>query len=133
MGTMSLPVSSAADKTADVYLVHNHGTRYDPRPHDSEIPLNVTLEPGQVVRTRRIFELPVNAQNIGLLGDGGSFGACPMIGESVRKQRTRADNSKPIRIFPVPTRVEYVEKERLETARASATKTLFPFLDHLPE
>jgi cellulose biosynthesis protein BcsQ len=58
------------------------------------------------------------------------------IAGSVRKQRTRADTSpdqKPIRIFPVPTRVEYVEKERLETARASATKTLSPFLDHLPE
>jgi hypothetical protein len=77
----SFGAHSAADRTTDVYLVDDHGRRYHPLPHSSEIPLNVTLEAGQSVRTRRIFELPSDARNVGLLPDGGSFGACPMIAE----------------------------------------------------
>ena len=58
------------------------------------------------------------------------------IAGTVRKERSRADYAleRPaLRIFPVPMRVDYVEKERLETARESATKKLSTFLDHLPE
>jgi hypothetical protein len=38
------------------------------------------------VKTHRIFELPADARNIGLLADGGSFGGCPMIRECSTSQ-----------------------------------------------
>jgi hypothetical protein len=71
----------AAGRDTDVYLVDSDGTRYNARSHASEIPLNVPLGPGEAVRTRRVFDVPANARNIGLLADRGSFGMCPMIGE----------------------------------------------------
>jgi hypothetical protein len=70
-----------ADSDTDVYLVDGDGRRYEARPHASEIPLNVPLAPGEAVRTRRVFDVPSNARNIGLLAGRGSFGMCPMIGE----------------------------------------------------
>ncbi len=74
---------AASDPAAggDVYLVDGAGTRYDALPHPAEIPLSVPLAPGEAVRIRRVFDLPTNARNIGLLADRGSFGMCPMIGE----------------------------------------------------
>ena len=77
----SFGAHAAADAGTDVCLVDDRGRRYDPLPHSSEISLNVTLAAGEAVRTRRRFELPADARNIGLLPAGGSFGACPMIGE----------------------------------------------------
>jgi hypothetical protein len=77
----SFGAHAAAGPATDVYLVDDRETRYNPRPHDREIALNVRLEPGQVVRTRRVFDLPAGAHDIGLLPDGGSFGMCPMIAE----------------------------------------------------
>jgi hypothetical protein len=77
----SFGAHTAADRTTDVYLIDDRGRRYDPLPHSSEIPLDVTLQAGEAVRTRRSFELPADARNIGLLPEGGSFGACPMLGE----------------------------------------------------
>jgi hypothetical protein len=77
----SFGAHAAADPTTDVYVVDGDRTRYDARPHPSEIPLNIPLAPGEAVRTRRVFDLPANARNIGLLADRGSFGMCPMIGE----------------------------------------------------
>jgi hypothetical protein len=78
---ISFGAHAAEDLWTNVYLVDGQGTRYDPQPHQSEIPLNIVLNPGQAVRTRRVFDLPANARNIGLLVDRGSFGMCPMIGE----------------------------------------------------
>ena len=77
----SFGAHAAADDQTDVYLLDGQGRRYNPLPHASEIPLNVRLQPGQAVRTRRTFAVPASARGIGLLPAGGSFGACPMIGE----------------------------------------------------
>jgi hypothetical protein len=77
----SFGAHATANPATDVYLVDGDGIRYDARPHPSEISLNVPLAPGEAVRTRRVFELPAKARNIGLLADRGSFGMCPMIGE----------------------------------------------------
>jgi hypothetical protein len=83
----SFGAHAAASETTDVYLVDDRGTRYDALPHDSETSLNVSLKPGQAVRTHRVFELPADAHNIGLLAASGSFGACPMIGECSTSHR----------------------------------------------
>jgi hypothetical protein len=72
---------AASDEKSDVYLVDDRGRRYDSRPHPSEVPLDVTLKPGEAVRTRRVFELPSDARGLGILSAGGSLGMCPMIGE----------------------------------------------------
>jgi MinD-like ATPase involved in chromosome partitioning or flagellar assembly len=57
------------------------------------------------------------------------------VADVVRKQRRQFDLSqeRTFRLFPVPMRVEYVEKERLEASRELARKTLSTFLDHIPE
>jgi hypothetical protein len=77
----SFGAHAAADESSDFYLVDDGGRRYDPLPHVGEVPLNVSLQPGEAVRTVRIFEVPSNARGIGLLAGGGSLGVCPMIGE----------------------------------------------------
>jgi hypothetical protein len=66
----------------DVYLVDSHWRRYDPTPTGSEIPLNTLLQPGETVTTGRIFKLPADAHEIGLLvGHRVVRPICLIIGE----------------------------------------------------
>lgn len=67
----------------DVYLVDGAWNRYDPGPHPAEIPLNILLQPGESITTRRTFQLPANARTISLMLDHGSgpLGICLVIGE----------------------------------------------------
>jgi hypothetical protein len=50
-----------------VYLVDRDGRRYDPVPDDSAVRLNVLLEPGQSLTARRIFSVPGEARELGLV------------------------------------------------------------------
>jgi len=66
----------------DVYLVDSYGERYDPILDGSEIPLNTLLQPGESVTTRRRFELPKAAREIGLkVGHHMGLPVCLIIGE----------------------------------------------------
>ena len=66
----------------DVYLVDSQWKRYDPILDGSEIPLNTLLQPGESVTTRRRFELPKDAQQIGLkVGHHTLLPICLIIGE----------------------------------------------------
>jgi hypothetical protein len=47
-------------------------------------------------------------------------------------QRRRADGTQGLKIWPVPTRVELHEKDRLEAARLIAREKFAPFLWHIP-
>jgi hypothetical protein len=47
-------------------------------------------------------------------------------------QRRRADGTQGLKIWPVPTRVELHEKDRLEAARLVAREKFAPFLWHIP-
>lgn len=67
---------------ADVYLVDSRWKRYDPISDGSEIPLNTLLQPGESVTTRRRFELPMDAHDIGLrIGHRAGLPICLIIGE----------------------------------------------------
>lgn len=59
------------------------------------------------------------------------FGAAA-IANSVDAQRRLSNGAPGVRIWPVPTRVELHEKDRLEAARRSARDQFAPFLWHLP-
>jgi hypothetical protein len=50
-----------------VYLADREGRRYNPVPVDSAVRLNVLLEPGQSVAAPRIFEVPGDARELGLV------------------------------------------------------------------
>lgn len=51
---------------------------------------------------------------------------------SADAQRRRADGTQGLRIWPVPTRVELHERDRLEAARLVARERFAPFLWHIP-
>src|SRR5262249_60455479 len=51
---------------------------------------------------------------------------------SADTQRRRADGTQSLRIWPLPTRVELHEKDRLEAARLSARENFAPFMWHIP-
>jgi hypothetical protein len=65
----------------DVYLVDSRWNRYDPILNGSEVPLNTLLEPGESVITRRRFELPKDAREIGLKVGHRTVPICLIIGE----------------------------------------------------
>jgi cellulose biosynthesis protein BcsQ len=54
------------------------------------------------------------------------------VAESANLQRRRATGEPSLRIWPVPTRVELAEKDRLEAARETARATFQRYLGHLP-
>jgi WD40 repeat protein len=63
-----------------------------------------------------------------------SIDGASAIAESVIKQRRQAEQSgAPFMIYPVPTRVDDKEKEKLDAARASARQRFAPLLDHVAE
>jgi hypothetical protein len=85
---VTLRISSRARRRAqreniatDVYLVDSHWNRYDPMPDPSEIPLNTLLQPLESVTTRRRFELPKDAQDLGLKVGHHELPICLIIGE----------------------------------------------------
>jgi len=53
------------------------------------------------------------------------------VAESVNEQRRTSSGAPDLRIYPVPTRVETGEKERLEIARSEAWAKFSPFLRHI--
>jgi hypothetical protein len=65
----------------DVYLLDSQWNRYDPILDGSEIPLNTLLQPEESVTTRRRFELPKDAQQIGLKVGHHATPICLIIGE----------------------------------------------------
>lgn len=76
-----------------VYLVDAGGRRFDPLPSPDEPPLDVLLQPGESVLTKRRFELPAGAEGVGLvytmeggfpiqwfvIGGGGWFSKKPVV------------------------------------------------------
>jgi hypothetical protein len=70
--TVTLRLSSHAgrvsqrEKGVRVYLADNRGRRFDPTPDPAAPPFDVLLEPGQAVRTKRVFLVPPDAHDVGL-------------------------------------------------------------------
>lgn len=57
-----------------LFLRDQHGRRYAPVMDPSALPLDTPLDPGQTIRTTRLFELPVGARPTGLItGHGGPY------------------------------------------------------------
>jgi len=81
-------VSQREMMAKDVYLVDAEWRRYEPRPHPAELPLNTLLEPEQSVLSRRTFEVPASARDIGLLIDRSQPPFCLIIGECGAFHRT---------------------------------------------
>jgi MinD-like ATPase involved in chromosome partitioning or flagellar assembly len=54
------------------------------------------------------------------------------VAESVTAQRRRASGEPSLRVWPVATRVELAEKERLDAARQSARSVFQDYLRHMP-
>ena len=75
-----------------VYLTDSLGRRFDPWPAPAATPLDVFLDPGQMVEAKRSFTLPKDPRDVGLVVvHGGSycFPGCFIIGEiSIVGQRT---------------------------------------------
>ena len=81
------------EKGTVVYLTDGQGRRYDPLPDPSGVPLDTILQPGESVIARRRFDVPADAQNVGLVytheggfpiwwlivGEGGWFRKPPIV------------------------------------------------------
>jgi hypothetical protein len=52
---------------ASVYMTDSLGRRYDPRPDSSALPLTTYLEPGESIEIKRIFQLPADARDPGVV------------------------------------------------------------------
>jgi hypothetical protein len=86
---VTLRLSSRAGRVSQrennvvVYLTDNRGSRYDPTLRDSDVPFNVRLEPLESVAAARVFDLPADAHDVGLVitHEGGFPGGWFIIGE----------------------------------------------------
>jgi hypothetical protein len=84
---VALSVSSRALRVnqraldAAVYLIDDHGRRYDPLPDASAVPLSVLLHPGESIPTSRTFTLPDDARQVGLIVNHGTGPANFVIGD----------------------------------------------------
>jgi len=57
-----------------MYLIDDRAQRYTPDPDPSAVPLNVLLQPDETVQTSRVFQVPNNVRELGLVtGHGGSY------------------------------------------------------------
>lgn len=57
-----------------IYLIDNKGHLYPPDPDSSAVPLDVRLQPDQAVSTSRVFRVPTEVKDLGLItGHGGSY------------------------------------------------------------
>jgi hypothetical protein len=82
---VGLRISSTAGRVSQrakgawIYLIDGHGRRYAPDSDPSAVPLDVLLQPGESVVTSRVFQVPADAREIGLItGHGGPY-CGPMI------------------------------------------------------
>jgi hypothetical protein len=57
------------EKDVDVYLVDARGNRFEPAPAPSAAPFDVMLQPGDSVITTRVFQVPADAHELGLVLD----------------------------------------------------------------
>jgi hypothetical protein len=91
--SVTLQLSSRARRVSQrengviVYLTDVRGRRFDPAPRANETPLNTLLQPGESVEAVRIFDLPADARDVGLVvdhNDGliGCFPGCFVITEN---------------------------------------------------
>jgi hypothetical protein len=66
-----------------VYLTDNRGRRYDPTPQESAVSFNVQLGPLESVTATRAFNIPADAEELGLVitHEGGFPGGWFIIGE----------------------------------------------------
>ena len=78
--TVSLRISSRARrvtqraKGAWIYLIDRQGRRYEPEPDASAVPLDVLLQPGEAVTTPRVFKVPADTGELGLItGHSGPY------------------------------------------------------------
>ena len=89
---VSLEIFSEAKRVSQrasgawIYLIDDRGHRYEPAPDSSAVPLDVRLQPGESVKTTRLFAIPADAHVIGLItGHGGAYCTFPgplIIGEA---------------------------------------------------
>jgi len=77
---VGLRISSRAGRVAQrangawIYLIDNHGHRFSPDPDPSATPLDIRLQPQQSITTTRLFHVPADAQQLGLItGHGGAY------------------------------------------------------------
>jgi hypothetical protein len=71
-------------KGAWIFVIDGRGNRYAPEPDPSAVPLDVLLQPGESVATSRVFKVPVDTGEIGLItghGGPGCFPGCFIIGD----------------------------------------------------
>jgi hypothetical protein len=52
---------------AAVYMTDSLGRRYDPLPDASAVPLTTYLKPGETVMAKRLFQLPADALDPGIV------------------------------------------------------------------
>ncbi len=70
---LTLRLSSRARRVSQrengivVYLSDDRGRRYDSASDKSAVPFNVLLQPQESVTTARVFEVPTNARELGLV------------------------------------------------------------------
>jgi hypothetical protein len=76
-------VAQREASATDVYLVDDRWNRYDPVPEPGDVPLNVLLQPGESITTKRSFRVPASVHVIGLrVGYKPTPGSvCLVIGE----------------------------------------------------
>jgi hypothetical protein len=81
------------EKGTVAYLIDAQGRRYDPKPDPSAVPFDQRLRPGESVVTIRRFDVPRDAQALGLvytheggfpigwlvIGEGGWFARPPIV------------------------------------------------------
>jgi len=88
---VSLRIFSRARRVAQrargawIYLIDGRGNRYAPEPDSSAVPLDVQLQAGESVTTARIFKVPADADDLGLItghGGPGCFPGCFIIGDA---------------------------------------------------
>jgi hypothetical protein len=57
-----------------IYLIDDRGRRYSPDPDPSAVPLDVLLQPRESVNTSRLFHVPDDIHQLGLItGHGGPY------------------------------------------------------------
>ncbi len=76
---VGLRISSRAGRVAQrakgawIYLIDDRGRRYSPDSDPSAVPLDVLLQPGESVATSRVFQVPAEVHELGLVtGHGGA-------------------------------------------------------------
>jgi hypothetical protein len=62
-----------------VYAIDGRGNRYAPEPAPSSVPLDILLQPGESVRTSRVFKVPAGVGELGLITGHGPSGISTFI------------------------------------------------------